>query len=242
MGKGKVPEEISDYPGEPAHHDDVPEAPSDISDRRNHLAGNLSLQHELQVIEMVNALLQEGALTPAFRARFGLDTTERITVRFIRMSAEIGAGARLSEQAVASRPAHRQAARRRRGAGERVRRRARQRRTAAQARRRAKRPTTPNHPGRDGGHDAGARAGALLWQGCWRRRPAPGGSRRGRASPSPARRPEPARKRRSLPSRRPGLAVARAPARPPARSIRRHRSLALFRRSRAAGPAAAEAG
>ena len=40
-----------------------PSAPSDIFDRRNHLAGNLSLQHELQIIEMVNLLLQEGALT-----------------------------------------------------------------------------------------------------------------------------------------------------------------------------------
>ena len=37
--------------------------PSDIFDRRNHLAGNLSLQHELQLIDMVNMLLQEGALT-----------------------------------------------------------------------------------------------------------------------------------------------------------------------------------
>ena len=76
----------------PVHHDDVPETPSDISDRRNHLAGNLSLRHELQVIEMVNMLLQEGALTPAFRARFGLDTAERIAVRFIRMSKTLAEG------------------------------------------------------------------------------------------------------------------------------------------------------
>ena len=38
---------------------------------------------------MVNMLLKEGALTPGFRASFGLDTTERITVRFIRMSQEL---------------------------------------------------------------------------------------------------------------------------------------------------------
>src|SRR5262249_23547824 len=92
VGKGKVPEEIWVLQVNRAQHDDVPEAPSDISDRRNHLAGNLSLMHELQVIEMVNALLQEGALTPAFRARFGLDTTERITVRFIRMSRSLQEG------------------------------------------------------------------------------------------------------------------------------------------------------
>jgi NTE family protein len=89
MGKGKVPDEIWIIQVNRTHRQEVPEAPSEISDRRNDLAGNLSLQHELQVIDMVNMLLQEGALTPGFRARFGFDTTERITVRFIRMSEEL---------------------------------------------------------------------------------------------------------------------------------------------------------
>jgi len=89
MGKGKVPDEIWIIQVNRTHRDGIPEAPSEISDRRNDLAGNLSLQHELQVIDMVNMLFQEGALTPAFRARFGFDTTERITVRFIRMSQEL---------------------------------------------------------------------------------------------------------------------------------------------------------
>ena len=89
MGKGKVPDEIWIIQVNRTKRQAVPEAASEISDRRNDLAGNLSLQHELEVIDMVNMLLQEGALTPAFRARFGLDTTERITVRFIRMSQEL---------------------------------------------------------------------------------------------------------------------------------------------------------
>jgi NTE family protein len=89
MGKGKVPDEIWIIQVNRSHREWVPEAPSEISDRRNDLAGNLSLQHELQVLEMINMLLQEGALTPAFRARFGFDTTERIAVRFIRMSPEL---------------------------------------------------------------------------------------------------------------------------------------------------------
>ena len=89
MGKGKVPDEIWIIQVNRTKRLQVPEAPSEISDRRNDLAGNLSLQHELQVIDMVNMLLQEGALTPGFRASFGLDTTERITVRFIRMSQEL---------------------------------------------------------------------------------------------------------------------------------------------------------
>src|SRR4029078_9180410 len=39
-----------------------------------------------QMIEMWNLLLQEGALTDQFRARLGIDATEPIAVRFIRMS------------------------------------------------------------------------------------------------------------------------------------------------------------
>ena len=49
-----MPEEIWIIQVNRAQHDAVPETPSDISDRRNHLAGNLSLQHELELIEMVN--------------------------------------------------------------------------------------------------------------------------------------------------------------------------------------------
>jgi NTE family protein len=89
IGKGKVPDEIWIIQVNRTKRMEIPEAASEISDRRNDLAGNLSLQHELQVIDMVNMLLQEGALTPGFRASFGLDTTERITVRFIRMSQEL---------------------------------------------------------------------------------------------------------------------------------------------------------
>ncbi|HKQ71289.1 MAG TPA: patatin-like phospholipase family protein, partial [Polyangiaceae bacterium] len=92
MGKHRLPEEIWIIQINRSEHDAVPERPSDILDRRNHLSGNLSLQHELQLIEMVNLLIREDALTDRFRARFGLDTTEPITVRFIRMSAELQRG------------------------------------------------------------------------------------------------------------------------------------------------------
>lgn len=92
MGKRMLPDEIWIIQVNRWRHDSVPEIPSDIFDRRNHLAGNLSLQHELQLIDMVNLLLQEGGLTDRFRARFGLNTTEAITVRFIRMSSELQRG------------------------------------------------------------------------------------------------------------------------------------------------------
>jgi NTE family protein len=105
MGAKGLPEEIWVVQVNRSQNEGVPETPSDISDRRNQLAGNLSLQHELQVIEMMNFLIAEGALTDGFRRRFGLDTTEAIAVRFIRMSAALQAdldyASKLSRQ-----PAH----------------------------------------------------------------------------------------------------------------------------------------
>jgi NTE family protein len=88
----RVPEEIWIIQVNRAQHRSVPELPSDIFDRRNHLAGNLSLQHELRFIEVVNLLLEEGALSERFRAKFGLENVEKIKVRFIRMSPELQEG------------------------------------------------------------------------------------------------------------------------------------------------------
>src|SRR3954468_18405163 len=88
MGKHVMPEEIWIIQINRVHHAAVPETPSDIFDRRNQLAGNLSLRHELEQIMMVNMLLKEHAVTPEFMARFGLDMKEPIKVRFIRMSSE----------------------------------------------------------------------------------------------------------------------------------------------------------
>jgi len=89
MDGAPLPDEIWIIQINRAHHATVPEVPSDISDRRNQLAGNLSLQHELQLIDMVNLVVQEGGLAESFRARFGIDTTEPIKVRFIRISADL---------------------------------------------------------------------------------------------------------------------------------------------------------
>jgi NTE family protein len=89
MGKHVMPEEIWIIQINRVHHGAVPETPSDIFDRRNQLAGNLSLRHELDQIKMVNVLLEEHAVSPEFLARFGLDMMEPIKVRFIRMSAEL---------------------------------------------------------------------------------------------------------------------------------------------------------
>jgi NTE family protein len=89
MGKHVMPEEIWIIQINRVHHGAVPETPSDIFDRRNQLAGNLSLRHELEQIMMVNMLLEQHAVTPEFMARFGLDMPEPIKVRFIRMSSAV---------------------------------------------------------------------------------------------------------------------------------------------------------
>lgn len=89
MGKIPLPQEIWIIQVNPSHFDSIPESPQDIFDRRNHLAGNLSLQHELKLLEIVNLLVQERALTDVFRRRIAFDATEPIAVHFIRMSEDL---------------------------------------------------------------------------------------------------------------------------------------------------------
>ena len=92
MGPDTWPEEIWILQVNRAQHETIPERPGDIFDRRNHLAGNLSLQHELELIDIVNILIQEDGLTDGFRDRFGLTAREPIKVRFIRMSPALQEG------------------------------------------------------------------------------------------------------------------------------------------------------
>jgi NTE family protein len=92
MGDEPFPEEIWIIQVNRTHQTSVPEKPGDIFDRRNQLAGNLSLHHELQQLDMVNLLIQEDALTERFRSRFRIDNTEPIAVRFIRMSPALQEG------------------------------------------------------------------------------------------------------------------------------------------------------
>jgi NTE family protein len=89
VGRGLLPQEIWIIQVNRSSYDFVPEYPSDIFDRRNQLAGNLSLHHELQFVELANMLLAHNALSEDFRLRFGLDLTEPIQVRFIRMSRKL---------------------------------------------------------------------------------------------------------------------------------------------------------
>jgi NTE family protein len=86
MGQHALPDEVWIIQVNAVRSATVPERPSDIFDRRNQLAGNLSLNHELEQLRIVNVLLQEHVLNDHLRAQFGLEAKEQITVRFIRMS------------------------------------------------------------------------------------------------------------------------------------------------------------
>jgi NTE family protein len=88
-GGAMLPDEIWIIQVNPLGSSTVPERPGDISDRRNQMAGNLSLQHELELIEITNLLIHEHALTDEFRGRIGLDTSEPISVRVINMSEQV---------------------------------------------------------------------------------------------------------------------------------------------------------
>jgi NTE family protein len=92
MGEHVLPSEIWIVQVNPAQHEGVPETAADILDRRNHLAGNLSLRHELELIQILNLLIENQGLTDAIRARIGLQASGTINVRFIRMSSELQVG------------------------------------------------------------------------------------------------------------------------------------------------------
>ena len=62
----------------PTRRDDEPRTVVEIADRRNELAGNLSLYQELHVIEKIDQLLAEGLLALGGRYR-------QITVRVIEL-------------------------------------------------------------------------------------------------------------------------------------------------------------
>ena len=120
MGQIPLADEIWMIQVNRSRNDNIPETPADIQDRRNHLAGNLSLQHELQLIELVNLLLKNGAFTDEFRDPDG-PRRDRGGGRALHPDVPgPGAVARLPEQALAPAAAHRAFDSGRRGPGERI--------------------------------------------------------------------------------------------------------------------------
>ena len=69
-----VPQKAADKPDEiwiiqinPKHREDVPKSMEDIADRRNELAGNLSLYQEVYFIETINDLIKSGSLPQEYK-------------------------------------------------------------------------------------------------------------------------------------------------------------------------------
>lgn len=60
---------------------EVPKTINGISDRRNELAGNLSLEQELRFVEKINELLRENMLTPKGKKKYKPITLFRITLK-----------------------------------------------------------------------------------------------------------------------------------------------------------------
>jgi NTE family protein len=70
VGQASLPDELWIIQINPKSRSSVPLLPGDVSDRRNEMIGNLSLEHGLEKIEMINKLLAKGAFTPEYQAKY----------------------------------------------------------------------------------------------------------------------------------------------------------------------------
>ncbi len=82
VGLPNIPNEIWVIKINPTNIDNVPALPKEIGDRRNELAGNVSLFHGLREVERINNLLLQGAFTDEFRAKADLKDPIRVPKSF----------------------------------------------------------------------------------------------------------------------------------------------------------------
>lgn len=80
------PDEIWIVQINPRRCDEVPESLEEIADRRNELAGNLSLYQEVDFIEQVNEWVEEGTLSGEYKP---------VDVEFIEMDGELSTSSKL---------------------------------------------------------------------------------------------------------------------------------------------------
>jgi len=81
LDRTRIPDEIWVVQINPFASKTIPQTAEEITDRRNELAGNLSLYQELRFIDFVNKLLTRGALKDEFAAEL-----QPVKVRTIEMS------------------------------------------------------------------------------------------------------------------------------------------------------------
>lgn len=82
VGLQNIPNEIWVIKINPTTADEVPVRPADILDRRNELAGNVSLFHSLSQIERINRFLMEGAFTGEFLTKADIKEPIKIPKSF----------------------------------------------------------------------------------------------------------------------------------------------------------------
>lgn len=82
VGLRNIPNEIWVIKINPTAVDEVPALPKEIGDRRNELAGNVSLFHGLREVERINGLLLQGAFTKEFLTRADIKEPIRIPKSF----------------------------------------------------------------------------------------------------------------------------------------------------------------
>jgi NTE family protein len=80
----KRPDEIWVIKINPIRRKKIPNTGADIIDRRNELAGNLSLLKQIQFIEFINTLLDKGALNEELQKKY-----KPVKIRWIAMSEEM---------------------------------------------------------------------------------------------------------------------------------------------------------
>jgi NTE family protein len=84
VGRDYLPDELWIVKINPKTRRTVPVLPGEISDRRNEMIGNKSLEHGLEKIEMINKFLAKGTFAPEYQARY-----RTVQVRIIEMSADL---------------------------------------------------------------------------------------------------------------------------------------------------------
>jgi NTE family protein len=89
VGGQNIPDEVWVIQINPTECKTVPTTPGEIIDRRNQMVGNISLMQNLELIEIVNLFLREGALRADVLEKFGITKHDPIDVRFIRMSDDL---------------------------------------------------------------------------------------------------------------------------------------------------------
>ena len=78
------PEEIWVIKINPKQRKVIPQTGQDIIDRRNELAGNLSLLKQIQFIEFINSLLEKGVFREELQEKY-----KPVQIRWIAMSEEV---------------------------------------------------------------------------------------------------------------------------------------------------------